>query len=129
MTETTETNDQARSQPLLADQSADAGSCGCGGCGCGAADTGSATTSAASKAIDVENTMTTHSYAVSGMTCGHCAGAVTSELKSLAGVTDVQIELVAGGISTVTVVSVTTLDDTHVTGALEEAGDYQLAQR
>jgi len=49
--------------------------------------------------------MTTHAYAVSGMTCGHCAAAVTSELKSLDGVTAVHVDLVAGGTSTVTVAS------------------------
>ncbi|HRD61032.1 MAG TPA: heavy-metal-associated domain-containing protein [Nocardioides sp.] len=71
--------------------------------------------------------MTTHSYAVSGMTCGHCAGAVTSELKSLDGVTDVHVELVAGGTSTVTVISSAPLDEAQVAAALDEAGDYQLA--
>ncbi len=70
---------------------------------------------------------TTHSYAVSGMTCGHCAGAVTSELKSLDGVTDVDVELVAGGTSTVTVISSAALDEAQVVAALDEAGDYQLA--
>ena len=71
--------------------------------------------------------MTTHSYAVSGMTCGHCAGAVTSELKALDGVTDVQVELVAGGTSTVTVASAQSLDEAQVAAALDEAGEYQLA--
>ena len=71
--------------------------------------------------------MTTHSYAVSGMTCGHCAGAVTSELKSLDGVTDVSVELVAGGTSSVTVTSAEPLDEARVVAALDEAGDYQLA--
>ncbi len=71
--------------------------------------------------------MTTHSYSVTGMTCGHCASAVTSELSGLAGVSDVQVDLVAGGTSTVTVTSEAPLDDTQVAAALDEAGDYQLA--
>ena len=71
--------------------------------------------------------MTTHSYAVSGMTCGHCDGAVAIELKALDGVTDVQVELVAGGTSTVTVTSTQPMDQTQVAAALDEAGDYQLA--
>ena len=71
--------------------------------------------------------MNTHSYTVSGMTCGHCAGAVTSELKALAGVTEVDVDLVAGGASTVTVVSDAPLDDAQVVAALDEAGDYRLA--
>ena len=124
----TETTDTPRSLPLLEDQTTDSDGCGCGGCGCGAADTGPATTPATSNSIDEENPITTHSYAVSGMTCGHCAGAVTGELKSLDGVTDVHVDLVAGGTSTVTVVSDAPLDDAQVTAALEEAGDYQLAQ-
>ena len=39
--------------------------------------------------------MTTQTYPVTGMTCGHCEHAVTSELKTLDGVTDVAVELVA----------------------------------
>jgi copper chaperone len=79
-------------------------------------------------AIPEENQMTTRTYAVSGMTCGHCVGAVTDELKSLPGVTDVHVELVAGGSSPVTVVSEAPLDDVQVEAALDEAGDYRLAQ-
>lgn len=125
MTETIQTT--PRSLPLLEEPSADSGGCGCGGCGCGAAEASSAPTPATTNPTDEENLMTTHSYAVSGMTCGHCAGAVTSELKSLDGVTDVQVELVAGGTSTVTVTSTQPLDEAQVAAALDEAGDYQLA--
>lgn len=71
--------------------------------------------------------MTTQTYNVTGMTCGHCAGAVTSELKALDGVNDVDVDLVAGGTSTVTVTSETPLEESKVVEALEEAGDYQLA--
>lgn len=123
MTETT----TPRSLPLLEEQSADSGGCGCGGCGCDAADAGSTPTPATTHSTEEENPMTTHSYAVSGMTCGHCAGAVASELKALDAVTDVQVELVAGGTSTVTVTSTQPLDETQVAAALDEAGDYQLA--
>ena len=42
----TETTDTPRTLPLLEEQRADSGGCGCGGCGCGAADAGSATTPA-----------------------------------------------------------------------------------
>ena len=71
--------------------------------------------------------MTTQTYSVTGMTCGHCAGAVTSELKALDGVNDVNVDLVAGGTSTVTVTSESPLDDAAVAEALDEAGDYKLA--
>jgi copper chaperone len=72
--------------------------------------------------------MATQTYDVTGMTCGHCAGAVASELKSLDGVQDVDVELVAGGTSTVTVTSDAPLDEAQVVTALDEAGDYQLAR-
>ena len=72
--------------------------------------------------------MTTQTYSVTGMTCGHCAGAVTSELKSVDGVTAVDVDLVAGGTSTVTVTSDAPLDEAAVAAALDEAGDYKLAE-
>lgn len=71
--------------------------------------------------------MTTQSYAVTGMTCEHCAHAVTSELQVLDGVGDVDVQLVAGGTSTVTVNSEQPLAEEQVAAALDEAGDYQLA--
>ena len=71
--------------------------------------------------------MTTQTYSVTGMTCGHCASAVSSELRELAGVSDVDVDLVAGGTSTVTVTSTAPLDDAQVAAALDEAGEYQLA--
>ena len=49
--------------------------------------------------------MTTTTYTVTGMTCGHCVGAVTKELSGLPGVTEVAIDLVPDGGSTVTVSS------------------------
>ncbi len=72
--------------------------------------------------------MSTQTYSVNGMTCGHCASAVTSEIEGLEGVTDVNVGLVAGGTSTVTVTSQDPLDEASVAAALDEAGDYQLAQ-
>lgn len=120
------TTDSTPGLPLLEDKTTDSDSCGCGGCGCGAADTGSVAKPAMTNSIDAENPMTTHTYAVSGMTCGHCAGAVTTELRTLGGVTDVHVELVAGGPSTVTVTSAEPLYETQVVAALDEAGGYQL---
>lgn len=125
----TEIANTPRSLPLLEDQTTDSGGCGCGGCGCGAADADSAATPTTSSSSDQENPMITHTYAVSGMTCGHCAAAVTSELKSLDGVTAVHVDLVVGGTSTVSVASQAPLDDIQVRAALEEAGEYQLVQR
>lgn len=70
---------------------------------------------------------TTAEYRVTGMTCGHCVGAVTAELTALAGVTGVSVDLVAGGSSTVTVTSDTSLTAVQVAAALDEAGNYHLA--
>jgi len=66
--------------------------------------------------------MTTTTYHVSGMTCGHCVSAVSSEVGSLAGVTDVKVDLATGA---VTVTSEGPLDDTAVAAAVDEAG-YQV---
>ena len=68
---------------------------------------------------------TTTTYNVTGMTCGHCASAVTEELTKLPGVRDVTIDLVAGGTSPVHVISDTPLDDAQVRSAVDEAG-YEL---
>ena len=70
----------------------------------------------------------TTTYSVDGMTCAHCVHHVTSELTALPGVTDVQIELVVGGSSPVTVTSDEPLDETDVAAAVIEAG-YALTPR
>ena len=49
--------------------------------------------------------MTSATYQVTGMTCEHCVRAVSSELKTVDGVTGVTVELVPGGQSAVTVTS------------------------
>jgi copper chaperone CopZ len=74
--------------------------------------------------------MSKHSttYDVTGLTCGHCVAAVTAELKALGGVSDVQVELVADGVSRVTVESDAPVSDGDVASALDEAGDYSLAR-
>jgi copper chaperone CopZ len=122
--------DNSRALQLL-DTSTEGGGCGCGGCGCGSdTDTGSSadtTPEEAASATTKETTRTTSTYAVTGMTCGHCASAVTSELKTLEGVTDVAVDLVAGGTSSVTVTSTQPLVESQVAAALDEAGDYHLA--
>jgi len=68
----------------------------------------------------------TASYGVEGMTCSHCVASVTEELSGLHGVERVNVELVAGGVSRVTVSSATALAHGDVVAAIDEAG-YQLA--
>ena len=65
---------------------------------------------------------TTTTYTVSGMTCDHCVAAVTEEVSKLDGVADVDIHLVAGGESTVTVSSDSPLPEGDVRDAVDEAG-------
>jgi copper chaperone len=60
---------------------------------------------------------------VTGMTCGHCVAAVTSELSKITGVSSVDVELASG---TVTVASDSPLDGSAVVDAIDEAG-FELA--
>jgi len=71
--------------------------------------------------------MTTATYHVTGMTCAHCAHAVTDELQNIDGVRGVTIDLHPGGESAVTVASDAPLTAEAVAAALDEAGDYKLA--
>jgi len=71
--------------------------------------------------------MTTTTYQVTGMTCEHCARAVTEEIENLDGVSAVAVALVVGGASAVTVTSSSPLAADAIRAALDEAGDYQLA--
>lgn len=66
--------------------------------------------------------MTTTTITVTGMTCGHCVGAVQEELGALPGVTDVSVELNAGGDSPVTITSERDLDEAAISAAVDEAG-------
>ena len=69
--------------------------------------------------------MNTQTYPVAGMTCGHCAQAVTRKLTALPGVHDVSVDVAAG---TATVASERPLDEPAVRAAVEDAG-YRLAVR
>ncbi|HTU75142.1 MAG TPA: heavy-metal-associated domain-containing protein [Trebonia sp.] len=70
--------------------------------------------------------MATTSYKVTGMSCEHCANAVTSELRTLDGVSAVAVDLVPDGLSLVTVTSAQPLAQDAVSAALDQAGDYRL---
>lgn len=63
--------------------------------------------------------MTTTTYQVTGMTCGHCEVAITDEVGRVAGVEGVDVSAAAG---TLVVTSAGELDDTAVLDAVEEAG-------
>ena len=68
----------------------------------------------------------TTTFNVQGMTCGHCVSAVTQELSAIDGVESVDIDLVAGGDSPVTVTSQAPVDESAINAAVTEAG-YQVA--
>ncbi|WP_031507558.1 heavy-metal-associated domain-containing protein [Streptomyces megasporus] len=70
------------------------------------------------------STVTT-TYKVTGMTCGHCEGAVTAEVSEIDGVTDVKA---AASTGLVTVVSTGEPNDEAVRAAVDEAG-YELVGR
>lgn len=69
--------------------------------------------------------MTTTTYDVQGMTCGHCVSSVSAEIGKLPGVEGVDVELVTGGASHVTVRSAADLALDDVRAAVDEAG-YEL---
>ena len=98
-----------------------------GGCACcsptshgtGAKDTGTVQQTAAGETVSAQ-------FLVEGMTCAHCVRSVTEEVSAIDGVSDVAVDLHAGGVSTVTVSSATPVDAERVRAAVEEAG-YSLA--
>ncbi|MFF4905820.1 heavy-metal-associated domain-containing protein [Streptomyces sp. NPDC001260] len=96
----------------MTEQTTNSGSC-CGGSSCGS---GTATD------VQIHGTGVTTVYKVSGMTCGHCEGAVSKEISALAGVTAVTAVAKTGE---VTVTSAAPLDEQAVRAAVDEAG-YEL---
>lgn len=65
---------------------------------------------------------TTHSYTVSGMTCGHCVLSVEEEVGEVAGVESVVVELASGRLD----VAGAGFSDDDIRQAVEAAG-YELA--
>ncbi|SNS00868.1 copper ion binding protein [Geodermatophilus pulveris] len=63
--------------------------------------------------------MTSTDYAVRGMTCGHCATAVTEEVAKIPGVTGVQVDVATGR---VTVETDQPVSADAVAAAVDEAG-------
>lgn len=68
--------------------------------------------------------MTQTTYAVTGMTCGHCAGSVREELGELPGVHRIDVDLGSGNVQ---VTSESALDSGQVEQAIRTAG-YQLVR-
>jgi copper ion binding protein len=66
--------------------------------------------------------MSTTTYMVTGMTCGHCVNSVSTEIGALPGVSTVEVDLATGAVA---VTSAQPLDLAAVRAAVEDAG-YEL---
>jgi copper chaperone CopZ len=62
--------------------------------------------------------MSETTYTVTGMTCAHCAAAVTEEVSAVPGVESVEVSVEAGTV----LVRGTEVDDAEVRAAVDEAG-------
>lgn len=60
-----------------------------------------------------------------GLTCEHCAASVREELEEIAGVKDVNVQVVKGGTSIATLEATQELADNAIQDAINEAG-YEL---
>jgi copper chaperone len=65
-----------------------------------------------------EEPMTQTTYTVTGMTCGHCAAAVTEEVSAVPGVAEVEVSVEAGTV----VVRGDGVSEEQVRAAVDEAG-------
>lgn len=63
--------------------------------------------------------MTTSTYQVTGMTCGHCEMSVREEVSEIAGVDDIQVSAASGSL---VVTGAGEIDDAKVLAAVAEAG-------
>src|SRR4051812_42079708 len=64
-------------------------------------------------------------FLVAGLTCGHCVSSVTGELGKLDGVSEVNVSLVPGGTSTVSVHGTRPVARDRAAAAVRDAG-YEL---
>ena len=74
--------------------------------------------------MTANETRTARTYEVQGMTCDHCRAAVDEEVREVAGVTGVDVDLASGRLE----IRGTGFADADVARAVEEAG-YRLTER
>ena len=67
---------------------------------------------------------TTQTYAVTGMTCGHCESAVREEISQIPGIEQIDVSASTG---TLAITADGPVDDAAVIAAVDEAG-YQAAR-
>ena len=102
----------------LKDVSAPAGGGCCGGggsCGCGGG-------AGHEQEIPASVAPTVTAVRVDGMTCSHCVTSVKEEIGRIEGVATVSVDLVADGISTVTIRSAGPITADALATAIDEAG-------
>jgi copper chaperone len=75
--------------------------------------------------MNKETVMSTATYTVSGMTCGHCVSSVKEEVSGVTGVTNVEVDLATG---LLTVASDGSVQKEQIAAAVQEAG-YEMADR
>lgn len=63
--------------------------------------------------------MSTTEYQVTGMSCGHCEGAIRAEVSQIPGVTDIEVSASTGHLA---VTADEQVDDAAVIAAVDEAG-------
>lgn len=63
--------------------------------------------------------MSTITYTVTGMSCGHCEASVRKEVGGIAGIRDIEVSAKTGALS---VTSDDSVDDAQVIAAVAEAG-------
>ena len=63
--------------------------------------------------------MNTNTYAVTGMSCGHCEVAIRSEVEQSAGATGIEVSAADGRLA---VTAEGPIDDAAVLAAVDEAG-------
>lgn len=66
-----------------------------------------------------ETLMSTTSYQVTGMTCGHCEMSIREEVGTIAGVQDIEVSAQTGRL---VITAEQELDDAVVLAAVDEAG-------
>lgn len=66
-----------------------------------------------------ENTMATHTYTITGMSCSHCENAVREEIHTIPGL---HVDTISSDTGTLTISSDGDIDDTAVLDAIAEAG-------
>lgn len=69
--------------------------------------------------------MSTITFSVPGMTCGHCKEAVTTELSKISGVTEVEVDLDTKSVS---VTSTSDVAWSDLVAAVDEAGFEAVGQ-